>query len=355
MKRIDLDYLVITGLLLGGLYVFITGLVTDLLGLHQFVFHRYAGYASALLISLHVTLHWGRIKAYLRWRLGGSPILKSLLKKTNPLQLSRRDFLLATISAVGGYAVGQFIPPRLPSEIETTDLGSLYHQWSSPKKSWDFAAIQWGGQPERYKTYTQAKRISLPAPLGTRGLTVEKAIEQRRSVRNYSNQPLSLNALSRLLHSAQGITEPQRSLRAAPSAGALYPLELYPIVHNVSGLDPGIYHYAVQDHELETLSIGDQRAQILQAGIWQEFLGEANVCFVLTAIFQRTRWKYQQRAYRYVLFEAGHIAQNIYLSATSMSLGACAVGAFLDGDLNSLLGTDDEEEEPLYIISVGTI
>ena len=282
--------------------------------------------------------------------------LSALMQKHWGMTASLRDLPKAPrFSAVGGYALGQFIPDRPTSEEDTTDLGSLYHQWSTPNNAWNFADIHWGGQPERYKTYPQVKRVPLPAPPSDRGLTVEEAIGKRRSVRNYSNQTLSLNAFSQLLHSAQGITEPQRSLRAAPSAGALYPIEVYSVVHNVGGLDPGIYHYAVQEHELEVLSIGDQRAQILQAGIWQEFLGEANVCFILTAIFQRTRWKYQQRAYRYVLLEAGHIAQNLYLSATSMNLGACAVGAFLDRDLNSLLGIDDEEEEALYIISVGTI
>jgi SagB-type dehydrogenase family enzyme len=92
---------------------------------------------------------------------------------------------------------------------------------------------------------------------------------------------------------------------------------------------------------------------VTEAGLYQEFLGAANVCFVLSAIFQRARWKYRKRAYRYVLLEAGHIAQNLYLEATSLGLGACAVGAFMDGSLNDLLGLDGVEEAALYIISVG--
>jgi SagB-type dehydrogenase family enzyme len=148
-------------------------------------------------------------------------------------------------------------------------------------------------------------------------------------------------------------TEERLEFRAAPSAGALYPIELYPVVHNVSDLPSGIYHYAVREHALERLEQGDFRSGVTQAGLYQGFLAQANVCFVLSAIFQRTRWRYHERTYRYVLLEAGHIAQNLYLEATSMGLGACAVGAFLDGTLNDLLGLDGVGEAALYIISVG--
>jgi SagB-type dehydrogenase family enzyme len=159
--------------------------------------------------------------------------------------------------------------------------------------------------------------------------------------------------LSRLLHAAQGITDQRRVFRAAPSAGALYPMETYALVHDVAELAPGLYHYAVVDHALEQLRVGNLRAEIMLAGIGQEMLGQAQVCFVLSAIFQRTRWKYRERTYRYVMLEAGHIGQNLYLAATSMGLGACAVGAFLDDDLNGLLGIDGLYEAALYVISVG--
>jgi len=127
------------------------------------------------------------------------------------------------------------------------------------------------------------------------------------------------------------------------------------VVHNVAGLEPGVYHYAVREHGLELLQRGDFRAAVMQTGLWQDSLGQANVCFVLSAIFQRTRWKYRERTYRYVMLEAGHVGQNLYLAATSMGLGACAVGAFLDDDLNELLGLDGVEEASLYIISVGRV
>jgi SagB-type dehydrogenase family enzyme len=111
----------------------------------------------------------------------------------------------------------------------------------------------------------------------------------------------------------------------------------------------------VADHTLERLRSGDLRQALMAAGLGQEMLGQAPVCFVLSAIFQRTRWKYRERAYRYILIEAGHIGQNLYLAATSLGLGACAAGAFLDDQLNDLLGLDGEEEAALYMIAVGKV
>lgn len=123
----------------------------------------------------------------------------------------------------------------------------------------------------------------------------------------------------------------------------------------MAGLDPGLYHYAVADHTLEQIRTGDLRAELVRAGIGQEMLGTAQVCFILTAVFGRTRWRYRERAYRYILLEAGHIGQNIYLAATGLGLGASAVGAFLDDAVNRLLGVDGEEEATLYLLSVGRI
>jgi SagB-type dehydrogenase family enzyme len=157
------------------------------------------------------------------------------------------------------------------------------------------------------------------------------------------------------LHAASGITDAVGGFRSAPSAGALYPFETYAVVHDVEGLDPGLYHYAVTEHMLEQLRVQDLRTEMVVAGIGQEMLGRAQVCFVLSAVFQRTRWRYRERAYRYVLLEAGHIGQNLYLVATSIGLGACAVGAFLDDHLNSLLGLDGQQEAVIYVVTVGKI
>ncbi len=274
--------------------------------------------------------------------------------------LGRGGFIVSSLAAVGGFVLGWLVPnppPAAPSTLPATaDAGVLYHRWSKPSYAPAMGTLSaWGQRPEQYKTYPDAKRVALPDPRPYRGLSLEEAVDARRSRRAYSGQPLPLADLSRLLYAAQGITQRQGELRAAPSAGALYPIELYAVAHNVDGLEPGIYHYAVPTHELELMQVGDQRAAVTQAGLGQGHLGQANVCFVLSAIFQRLRWKYHERTYRYALLEAGHIGQNLYLAATSMGLGACAVGAFLDDDLNGLLGLDGEEEAALLMITGGTV
>jgi SagB-type dehydrogenase family enzyme len=232
----------------------------------------------------------------------------------------------------------------------------LYHHWSKPGYAGAVGMLfSWGGPPSRYKTYDRAERVALPAPQDDGGLSLAEAIEQRRSRREFAVQPLSLAELSFLLHAASGLTDLGREFRAAPSAGALYPLETYVVVHDVTGLSPGLYHYAVAQHALEQVRAGDLQTALVVAGIGQEMLGQAQVCIVLSAIFQRTRWKYRERSYRYILLEAGHIGQNLYLAATSLGLGACAVGAFLDDKLNDLLGVDGETEAALYLITVGKL
>ena len=272
--------------------------------------------------------------------------------------LGRGGFIVSSLAAVGGFALGWLVPNPPPAEPPpaTADVGVLYHRWSKPGYSQAMGTLSnWGQRPELYKTYPGATRAVLPDPRPYRGMSLEEAIATRRSRRAYSRQPLSLVELSRLLYAAQGITQPQGELRAAPSAGALYPIELYAVAHNIAGLEPGTYHYAVPAHELELMQPGDRRAAVVRAGSGQGHLGQAAVCFILSAIFQRVRWKYHERAYRYALLEAGLIGQNLYLAATSMGLGACAVGAFLDDDLNELLGLDGEEEAALLMIAGGAV
>jgi SagB-type dehydrogenase family enzyme len=354
MRRKDLDYAVIAGMLASGLYSAVSGLLADLFGFPQFVLHRYTGYACAVLVAVHLILNWARVTAYLRRRL--PPRKRAAAETTGraPL-LGRRGFLAALLTGAAGFLIGR-LTPRAIDDYAKGDLGQAYHEWSKPGVS-DLmgAVLDWGARPSLYKTYRDVPRIALPDPRGFQGLSLEEAIEARRSRREYAPGALPLEELSRLLHAAGGITEPNRQFRAAPSAGALYPIETYAVVHNVADLEPGLYHYGVIDHALEQLRTGDLRTAMIVGGIGQEMLGEAQVCFVLSAIFQRTRWKYRQRTYRYVMLEAGHIAQNIYLAATSMGLGACAVGAFLDDRLNHLLGVDGTEEAVVYTLSVGKL
>ena len=356
MWQRNLDYLVIAVMLVSGLYTAITGLAADLFGLPQFAFHRCAGYVCAASVVGHLVLNWGRIVArlrrWLRWSGRGREPALSPREGGVPVP-SRRGFLLTLLAALGGFALGRLGPPR--PEPEDADLGLSYHEWSKPGASGLVAAVlDWGPRPDGYRTYADAPRVTLPDPYAVPDVSLAEAIQARRSVRDYASRSLSMEELSTLLHAAQGITQPRTGFRAAPSAGALYPLETYTVVHDVAGLEAGLYHYAVHEHRLELLQPGDLRPAVTRAGLWQPFLGQAGVCLILAAVFQRTRWRYRERTYRYVMLEAGHVAQNIYLAATAIGLGACAVGAFDDNDLNDLLGLDGRQEAAVYLISVGT-
>lgn len=356
MRRIDLDYLVIAALLLSGLTVAVTGILMDLFGSHQFFWHSYAGYTSAALVGLHLTFNWERVTAYLRWRFKPRPGRRTSSGHHSTTGLGRREFFISVLAAVGGFVLGRALTPpaRAGSQAGHGDPGLLYHQQSEPTFSL-VSRLTRGPQPARYKSYGGSAPLVLPDPRDQTGMSVEEAITRRRSKRDYSDEPLSQPELSSLLYAAAGLTDPDRALRAAPSAGALYPIEIYLVVNHVSGVAPGLFHYNVPEHALERLQTGDLRTEIVLAGAGQEMLGQAAVCVVLSAVFQRTRWKYRERAYRYILLEAGHIGQNLYLAAISLGLGTCAVGAFHDDRLNDLVGLDGEEEAALYILPVGKV
>ena len=198
-------------------------------------------------------------------------------------------------------------------------------------------------------------KIELPREVGFGGLSLDRVIESRRSERDFTDKPLSLLELSRLLYYAYGITEKQEQLRAAPSAGALYPIEIYPVVNNVEGLTKGIYRYFVADHSLALVREGDFRHQMMRHALGEEMMGRASAVLVLSAVFRRSEWRYRERAYRYILLEAGHISQNIYLVATALGLGTCAVGAFDDQGYNSIMGVDGKKESVIYLMPVGKI
>lgn len=198
------------------------------------------------------------------------------------------------------------------------------------------------------------EKIKLPEP-NFKGLTFEEAIRKRRSVRSYSKEALSLNEISQLLFSAQGITATYygHRLRTTPSAGALYPFEIYLIVNRVEKFKSGVYHYLVDDHSLELVKEGDFREKIKNAVLGQKPVTEAGVVFILTAVFERTTRKYGERGYRYIHIEAGHIGQNILLQATSLGLSAVPIGAFSDEQIDKLLGIDTKKQSTVYLIPVG--
>ncbi|MBN2199009.1 MAG: SagB/ThcOx family dehydrogenase, partial [Candidatus Aminicenantes bacterium] len=154
---------------------------------------------------------------------------------------------------------------------------------------------------------------------------------------------------------SQGISRLERgfAFRTAPSAGALYPIETYLSLQNISGLDPGLYHYDVRGHALELVRAGDIGRALAAAALDQEFLADAGVVFVWTAVFGRSKWKYRQRAYRYIYLDAGHLAQNLALAAVALGLGSCQIAALYDDEVNALLGVDGTEESVVYMSGVG--
>jgi SagB-type dehydrogenase family enzyme len=174
--------------------------------------------------------------------------------------------------------------------------------------------------------------VELPEPRRDGGVPVERALDERRSVRDFARDPLPLSAVAQILWAAQGTTDPA-GLRAAPSAGALYPLEVYLVAGAVSGLEPGVYHYDPKRHRLSRITRGDVRAALARAALGQDWMADAPAILLLGAVYERTERKYGQRARRYVHIEVGHAAQNVYLQAASLGLGTTMVGAFDDGEV----------------------
>jgi SagB-type dehydrogenase family enzyme len=196
--------------------------------------------------------------------------------------------------------------------------------------------------------------VALPEPASAGTVSVEQAIGERRSMRSFSERALDLEHVSQLCWAAAGATIDALSgpTRAAPSAGGLYPCELYLVAGLVDGLEAGVYHYRWRDHSLERTGTGDRRRDLSAAALGQRFLAEAPACFVIVAVYQRTTRKYGQRgAERYVAMDAGHAAENLALQAVALGLGTTTVGAFEDAAVARILGL--REEVPLTIMPVG--
>lgn len=203
------------------------------------------------------------------------------------------------------------------------------------------------GSPEPVHGQT----LSLPEP-DTRGtVSVERALQDRNSVREFATGALPLADLSQVLWSAQGITHGDRG-RTAPSAGALYPLEVVTVVGDVESVQPGVYRYRPRDHAMERMREGDLRGQVARAALRQSWMAQAPVILVLSGVYERTTGKYGERGIRYVHMEVGHAGQNIYLQAEARGLGTTMVGAFQDEMVREVLGLEDRER-PLGIMPVG--
>ena len=193
--------------------------------------------------------------------------------------------------------------------------------------------------------------MKLPMPIYDSLTSVEKALLKRRSVRDYTGEPLQVSEISQLLWAAQGITA-QGFFRTAPSAGALYPLELYIVAGNVSGITSGIYKYIPLEHGLVRIAGGDKRSSLSNAALGQSCVRNCSAAIVISAVYERVTGKYGERGIQYVHMEAGHAAQNVYLQAVSLQLGTVVVGAFRDNEVKNVIRMNDDEK-PLYIMPVG--
>lgn len=204
---------------------------------------------------------------------------------------------------------------------------------------------------DNHEPMESIKKIKLPEPKYDSNTSVERALLERRSVRVYKDESLTLTEVSQLLWAAQGITDP-RGFRTAPSAGALYPLEFYVVAGNVNGLPKGIYKYKPHKHEMVMVVEGDKRTELCNAALHQSCVKDAAAIIVFSAVYERTTGKYGERGKRYVHIEVGHSAQNIYLQAVRLNLGTVVIGAFDDEKVKKIMNIADNEQ-PLYIMPVG--
>ncbi|MBN1353519.1 MAG: SagB/ThcOx family dehydrogenase [Candidatus Omnitrophica bacterium] len=196
-----------------------------------------------------------------------------------------------------------------------------------------------------YQAYGEMDIIELPRPKLKGKVSLEEAISSRRSVRSYSERELTMNDISQLLWASQGITD-EKGLRAAPSAGALYPLEIY-----IAKKD-GIFYYLTDRHRLKKISGKDKRSDLARAAWNQRYIGEAPIDIVICAVYKRVMSRYGERGIRYTDIEVGHSAENVHLEAVALGLSSVPVGAFDDKEVSGVLGLP-EEETPVYIIPVG--
>lgn len=198
------------------------------------------------------------------------------------------------------------------------------------------------------------KTIKLPPPIVKGKVSLEQAIKKRRSERDFQDRALTLRQISQILWAAQGITEERGFKRAAPSAGALYPLELYLVVKKVEGLEAGVYHYHPANHTLGLILRGNYQTPLAKACLGQMFIADAPVSLVMAAEYERTTAKYGKRGLRYVHIEVGHVGENVCLQVVASGLGTVTIGAFWDEEVSRSLSLP-RNYKPLYVLPVGYV
>ena len=253
-------------------------------------------------------------------------------------------------------------PPLFLSELyhENTKLHPLTFQQMMPSSDFSRADLQ--AMSRAYKQYPNLPRVKLPAIEGINqnGRTFDEVLSSRRSVRDFADLELDLDDLSKILHQSYGITGElpgkggfRQDLRSAPSAGALYPAEIYIAVRKVAGVEPGIYHYNVPHHEIELLIPGDPTEKILEVCCGQEYVRQTSIVVLISGVLARTKLKYGERGYRYALLDIGHLGQNLYLSCASLELAVMTTCGFFDDEANKLLRIDGVDEAVMYVAFIG--
>ncbi len=238
---------------------------------------------------------------------------------------------------------------------EKMTIGERFHyETSYGEQGYKGKDIQYGRNIPLYKEYPDCMKIKLPMP-DPGNMTVESAISNRRSTRYFKDETIKPGHLSQILLSGAGFTYTRSglALRAAPSGGALYPIELYVVVNNVESLEKGLYHYQVKDSTLALIKAGDFNKNIHIASHKQDAVGNSPVTIIITARFERSTRKYTDRGYRYTYIECGAIGEHIFLQTVSLGMGTVMVGAFNDDKLNEFLGIDGKEEASLLIMPIG--
>jgi SagB-type dehydrogenase family enzyme len=226
-------------------------------------------------------------------------------------------------------------------------------------------ASRLAANPELLASSTRAVRRHLHAPAVDLGpsapltMTLGETISSRRSTRSFAATPLPLPALAALLRAGYGVTgtvearDASQPVRAAPSGGALYPLELTVVARRVEGLPPGVYHFDPLDDTLEQLREG--AAPIAATTPFADVAGAAAAVIVVSGVFWRSRFKYGLRGYRFVLLEAGHVVQNILLAGASLGLATLPLGGFYDRRADELIEVDGVDESALYLVCLGAM
>ncbi len=240
------------------------------------------------------------------------------------------------------------------------DVAAMYHLHSSNSRARvPELEVDDDHHPLRTRSYPGSSRIDLPGRDFDLAMPLGEALRLRRSTREYRRSPMPLELVGRLLYATYGIRGVREIDghptfdRPVPSAGGLYPLELYVATQEVEGLSDGVYHYDARSHQLELRRSGCVHPELADMTIGQDMIRDANIVLVIAGVFGRTMWKYGQRGYRYVLLDAGHVGQSLYLLGTAMGLGVVTIGGFFDRELGALIGIPLDEEQVVYLGCVG--